>query len=253
MKPVFAALVLLALPLVVCGSVAAEQPAQHQGATSEPQHQNAADSAAKATPEDQLAETSNEAAGHGEAHDPHAQFKYSSSVKFLARKTGLSPDTIYWISVVLNFAIVAGAIAIVWKKKMPGAFRNRTSAIQKGLEEARRASEEARRRLGDIESRLSRLDAEIAGIESNAELQARQEEARLRAAVEEERQKILHSAEQEIARAANNARRELTAYAAELSVNLAEKKIKVDAATDAEILRDFVDQLGTDGARRRSS
>jgi F-type H+-transporting ATPase subunit b len=161
----------------------------------------------------------------------------------------MSPAAAYWVSVLLNFAVVAGIIAVFMKKKMPGAFRNRTSAIQKSLEEARRASEDANRRLSDIESRLARIDTEIAGIQANTERQAKEEEARLRAAVEEERVKILQSAEQGITSAVNNARRELKAYTAELSVSLAEKRINVDAATDAEIVRDFVEQLGTDGAR----
>jgi F-type H+-transporting ATPase subunit b len=227
----------------------APAPAQEQ-----PQHaERAADQVEQQpSPEQELAERSNEAAGREEEHDEHARFKYSPTVQFLARKTGMSPAAAYWVSVLLNFAVVAGIIAIFMKKKMPGAFRNRTSVIQKSLEEARRASEDANRRLSDIESRLSRIDSEIVGIQANTELQAKEEEARLRAAVEEERLKILQSAEQGITSAVNNARRELKAYAAELSVSLAEKRIKVDAATDAEIVRDFVEQLGTDGARGKA-
>ena len=56
-----------------------------------------------------------------------------------------------------------------------------------------------------------------------------------------------HGAEQEIASAAGSARRELRNYAAELAVSLAEKKIKVDSATDRELVRDFVGQLGRNG------
>ena len=201
----------------------------------------------------QLAETSNEAAGRGEEHDEHAQYKYSASVRYLAAKTGMSVEAAYWTSLLLNFAIIFGAIGFLVRKKAPGLFRDRTSAIQKGMEEARRASEDAQRRLSEIEGRLARLDSEIAGIESNAEAQARDEEARLRAAVEQERKNIVRSAEQEIARAASNARRELKIYTTELAVGLAEKKIKVDAATDAEILREFVDQLEADGGSRRNS
>ena len=54
-------------------------------------------------------------------------------------------------------------------------------------------------------------------------------------------------AESEIAAAAKSARRELRIYAAELAVELAKKEIKVDAQTDAALVRDFVSQLGKDG------
>lgn len=197
------------------------------------------------------AEGADAGAGHAEEHDAHAQFKYSSSVRYLAEKMGISVDAAYWASVLLNFAVIAGAIGYFARKKMPGAFRARTSAIQKGLEEARRASEDARRRLGEIEGRLARIDSEIAGLESNAEMQGREEEIRLRAAVEEERQKIVRSAEQEITRVTNNARRDLKNYTSKLAVSLAEKQMKVDAATDMEIVRDFVEQLDSNGAARR--
>jgi F-type H+-transporting ATPase subunit b len=239
-----ACILFLALSLRLSGAVEASAQ-QHDAKSAEEQKQPDV--------KHQLAEESSEAAPH-EEHDEHAKYKYSASVRYLAAKTGMSTEAAYWSSLLLNFAIVAGAIGFLVGKKAPGFFRNRTSAIQKGIEEARRASEDARRRLNDIEGRLARLDSEIAGIESNAETQAKDEEARLRAAVEEERKKIVRSAEQEIARAASNARRDLKNYTTELAVDLAEKKIKIDAATDAEILRDFVDQLETgNGTSRRNS
>ena len=90
--------------------------------------------------------------------DPTAQFKHSASVRLLSRITGLSTDNAYWLAVVLNFAIVVGAIWWFSKKNLPAMFRNRTASIQKFLEEARTASEDANKRLSEIESRLSRLD-----------------------------------------------------------------------------------------------
>ena len=109
----------------------------------------------------------------------------------------------------LNFAVIAGTIFYFWKKNLPGVFRNRTASIQQAMVEARKASEEANRRLAEIESRLSRLDSEIAGMRDAAEKEAAAEEARIKAAAEEDARKIVESAEQEIAAAAKLARREL--------------------------------------------
>ena len=91
----------------------------------------------------ELAKESREAAGE----DEQAQFKHSASVQMVAKLTGLSLDHAYWLCVVLNFAVVAGAVVYFSKKNLPGMFRNRTASIQKAMQEARKASEEANRRL----------------------------------------------------------------------------------------------------------
>ena len=57
----------------------------------------------------------------------------------------------------------------------------------------------------------------------------------------------METAEQEIAAAARQARTELRAYVSELAVALAEKRIEINAATDQELVRAFVDQLGKNG------
>ena len=185
--------------------------------------------------------------------DETAQFKHSSSVRWLARNTGLSQDGAYWLAVIINFAVVAGLIFWASKKNLPAVFRNRTASIQKQIAEARQASEDADRRLTDIESRLGRLDQEIAEMRSTAEKEAAAEEERIKAAAEEDARRIVESAEQEIAAAAKAARRELTAYAADLSVTLAAKQIKIDAPTDQALLRRFIKQLPNDGAPEKKN
>jgi F-type H+-transporting ATPase subunit b len=175
--------------------------------------------------------------------DEQAQFKHSKSVMWVAKVTGLSLERAYWLCVLINFAIIAGTIFYFSKKNLPALFSNRTATIQKALQEARQASEEANRRLGEIENRLSRLGAEIAGMKETAEKEAVAEEARIKAAAEEDARKIVESAEQEIAAAAKLARRELTTYAANLAVSLAARQIKVDTATDQALVRGFANEL----------
>ena len=126
----------------------------------------------------------------------------------------------------LNFAVIAGAIVYFSKKNLPGVFRDRTALIQKSMQEACQASEEANRRLAQIEARLSRLDTEIGGMRDAAEKEIVSEESRIKAAAEEDAADCGASTEQEIAAAAKTARRELTAYAANLAVSLAAKQIE---------------------------
>jgi F-type H+-transporting ATPase subunit b len=193
----------------------------------------------------QLGKEADEAAGE----DEQAQFKHSASVQWIAKVTGLSLDWTYRLCVVLNFAVIAGTLLYLSKKHLPGAFRGRTASIQKAMQEARQASEEAQRRLAEIENRLSRLDSEIAGMRDAAEKEAASEEARIKAAAEEDARKIVDSAEQEIAAAAKSARRELTAYAANLAVSLAAKQISVDTSTDQALVREFAQELSSKGPK----
>jgi F-type H+-transporting ATPase subunit b len=243
--------ILLALLTVACASVvsvrAQEQP---QPAASEP-NQAGSDSAQKSAqhpaqqaggPGRQLVHGSNEAAG--EEKDQFAEFKQSASVKGISRLTGLGLQQSYWLSLVLNFVIIAGAMIWAARKYLPGLFRDRTAAIQKAMQEARKASDEARARLAEIESRLMKLDSAIDAIRDSAEKEGAAEEARIKAAAEEEARKIVSAAEQEISAAAKAARRQLTAYAADLAVGLARKQIHVDAVTDQALVRNFAGQLG---------
>ena len=135
---------------------------------------------------------------------------------------------------------------MIWvgRKYLPVAFGARTAAIQKAMREAQKASDEARRRLAEIESRLMKLDGEIGMMRDAAEKEAGTEEARIQAAAQDDARKMVESAQQEIATAAKAARRELTAYAADLAVALAQKQIHVDAATDQALCAELRRGIG---------
>jgi len=194
-------------------------------------------------PGHQLVESSNEAAGEGK--DAMAEFKHSPSVRLISRWTHLGLEESYWLSMALNFAVIAGVLIWAGKKFLPGIFRDRTAAIQKGIAEAQKASAEAREKLGEIEARLAKLDVEIGMIRDAAEREGAAEEARIKAEAQEDARRIVAAAEQEIAAAAKAARRRLTAYAADLAVGLAQKRIQVDAATDKALVRNFAEELGS--------
>jgi F-type H+-transporting ATPase subunit b len=240
----------LACMMVTCANLvplrAQEQPAnpeQKESAPSQQKKPTIDESASQSYgPGRQLAHESNEAAGEGK--DEMAEFKESASVRMIGRLTGLNLQQSYWLSVVLNFVVIGALIVWAGFKYLPGMFRDRSAAIQKAMQEAQMASEEARRRLADIESRLMKLDGEIGMMRDAAEKEGAAEEVRIQAAADEDARKIVLSAEQEVAAAVKAARRQLTAYAADLAVGLARKQIHVDAATDQSLVRNFAGQLG---------
>ena len=78
---------------------------------------------------EQLARETREASG--EEKDETAEFKQSGSVRLVARLTGMSLEHAYWLSVLLNFVVIAALILWGGRKYLPGMFRDRTLAIQK--------------------------------------------------------------------------------------------------------------------------
>jgi len=235
---------------LLLGLLAVSGIAQEAGNSPEVRSQNASDQASEQKDSKkaerpgfgaQLAKETREAAGED---DENAQFKQSASVRWLSKFTGGNLQHAYWLAMLLNFAVIAGVVFWAGKKFLPGAFRARTAAIQRAMEEARRASEDANRRLSDIESRLARFGDEISSMKAAGDADLAAEEARIKAAAEEDARKIVSSAEQEIAAASKAARRDLTAYAADLAIALAKKQIHVDAGTDSNLVRNFADRLG---------
>ena len=219
-----------------------------ESANSNQELTHAANESAGRTPEE--SSVSNQAE---EPAEEEAAFKFSPAVRGIARLTGLSLESAYWVCVGINFGIVAVLIILAMKANLPAMFRGRTQEIQKGMEEARRSSEEAQRKLQEIESRLSRMSAEIGEMQKQAEAEAKVEELRIRASISEEKQKILDSAQHEVTQATSAARRDLQKYAVELAVAMAEKGIRVDTSEDKSLVEDFTEQLAIEARRNGSS
>jgi len=207
--------------------------AQEPGASKKSESAYAAD-AAKASEEEQ---------------DESAAFKHSASVKKLGSLLGLSTDRAATVFEVANFAILAALLGLFLAKALPKAFRDRNSAIQKDLADARTATEQASIRLGGVEARLAKLDGEIAAMRAQADKDAAADEHRILASVEEEKKKILAAAEQEIAAATVHARREIQKYAAELAIEQAARKLVISAETDRLLVQNFARRLGGDDSK----
>lgn len=181
-----------------------------------------------------------------EEHSDEEAFRHSASVKALGAKLGLDPEQAATAFTWVNFVVLALFVGWFLLKALPKAFRNRNASLEKHLVEAQTASQEANKRLESLEARLGKLDEQIATMRSQAEKDAQAEEQRMKASVEEEKQKILTSAEQEIATAAEQARRQIQQYAADLAIDRAAQKLVVTAETDRALVQDFARRLGND-------
>jgi F-type H+-transporting ATPase subunit b len=178
------------------------------------------------------------------------QYLKSPNVVALGKMLGLNPEQSAMAFTVGNFILLA--VGIVWLviKIVPKSLRDRSVAIQKDLADARTVTEEARARLSGVEERLSKLDIEIAAMRDHAEQDSVHAEQRIKAAVEDEKGKILAAAEQEIAAATSHAQKLLQQYAAEMAIDQAARKLVVSAETDRLLVQGFANRLTGDDSKK---
>ncbi len=181
-----------------------------------------------------------------EEKDENDAYRHSAMVKKIGGMMGMSVDAAATTFEIVNFAVLALALGFAAAKILPKTFRDRNSAIQKDLVDARTATEEASARLNSVEDRLAKLDGQIAEMRAQAEKDVAAEEQRARAAIETERGRILAAAEQEIASASMMAQRSLQKYAAELAIEQAARKLVVSAETDRLLVQGFARRLTGD-------
>jgi len=156
-------------------------------------------------------------------------------------ESGLRDGIFKWI----NFLALFGLLGYLLRKPMAGFLAGRTQAIQKALEEGRRARQEAAGCLQEISQRLARIEWEIAELKKAAAGEADAERKRLLAAARAENERILALAEQEIRALAKSARAELKSYVAALAVELAEQRIRTRLTPErqAALLREYAVNL----------
>jgi F-type H+-transporting ATPase subunit b len=188
--------------------------------------------------------SSNPASGHQTVLSETDQYRMSAPVVKLGALLGMKPETAANVFTIFNILILAGGIGYGLLKVLPKTFRNRSTAIQKDLVDARTATEEATARLSSVEDRLSKLDDQIAAMRAQAEADAARDEQRILASVEDEKNKILAAADAEIQSATVLARREIQKYAAELAIEQAARKLVVTAETDRLLVESFAHKLG---------
>lgn len=197
-----------------------------------------ADSGQGATPA-----ANSKAAAEGE-QDETAEYRHSTMVAKIGGMMGMSPDQAATTFEIVNFVVLALLVGGFLLKALPKVFRDRTSALQKHLVDARAAQEQATARMSSIEDRLGQLDGQIDRLRADAEQATAADELRIRAAVEDEKQKIVAAAEAEIVAAGLHAQRELQRHAAELAIDQAARRLVISAETDRRLVQDFARKLG---------
>jgi F-type H+-transporting ATPase subunit b len=178
-----------------------------------------------------------------EPKDEDDAYRHSPMVTKMGSFIGMNPEQASTAFTISNLVILLAGVGYLLFKNLPKTFKSRSASIQKQIVDARVATQDAQTRLTSVEERLSKLDEQIAAMLKQAEADAAREEERLRAAIEEEKARILSSAELEIKSSTLNARRELQKYAAELAVDQAARKLVVTPEADRFLIEGFAERL----------
>src|SRR5260370_32954780 len=89
--------------------------------------------------------------------DENDAYLHSPSVRKLGAMVGLNAEQAATAFTVANFLVLAALVGWFLLKTLPKTFRDRNTAIQKDLIDARPATHEASARLTTVAKRLSRL------------------------------------------------------------------------------------------------
>jgi F-type H+-transporting ATPase subunit b len=189
------------------------------------------------------AKTTQPAADSTEQETGEDVYRHSGSVKLLASWLHLDKETAARLFEYLNFAVLAGAVLFALLKFLPKTFRANREDIQHRLVEARTATQQANDRMAAIEQRLARLDEEIAAIAKQAEKDSVEDEARIKASIETERERIVEAVSRDIAAASSAAQRDLKRFAAELAVDRATQRIALSEDDDRALVQEFSQSL----------
>jgi F-type H+-transporting ATPase subunit b len=174
-------------------------------------------------------------------------YRHSASVKKMGGWFHMDKEQAAETFEYFNFALLAGAVLYGLAKVLPKTFRANRKAIQHKLEDARTATQDANERLAAIEKKLGGLWEEIAAISKQAEKDSADDEARIKASIEEERKRIVAAAGKDIAAASSAAQRDLKRFAADLAVERATQKLALTENDDRALMQEFVSTLGRNG------
>jgi len=177
------------------------------------------------------------------------QFRHSSLVKSAAKVLHMSVEGTARTFEVINFAIILLVLGIPLYRFMPKYLRGRAEKVRTDIELARKTTEDAQSRLSAVEAKLASLDQEIAKFRNELEHESAQDEARIKAALEEERCRIVAAAEQEIGMVAAQARRSLRHFAADLAIDQAARQMVLTPETDRALIAEFLGDVAMTGKK----
>ena len=135
----------------------------------------------------------------------------------------------------LNFAILVGALAYFLRAPFAAYLASRSTEIRQDLVTAAEMRTAATAQLAEIDRKMQALPAELEALRKQGADDVTAEQGRIAQAAHDERARLLDQTRREIEMRLRIARRELTEHAAQLSVQVAEQRIRRSITPDDQI------------------
>jgi F-type H+-transporting ATPase subunit b len=152
-------------------------------------------------------------------------------------------DPMDFVWKIVNFSILVFVLVKFGRKPIAGFLKARTEGIKKSLDEAREAKELAQQALDEVKEKLKNKDREMEEIISSAKASGEKERERIIEEAGRMSEKLIEQTRANIDFELKQAREAIKAEAAEIAMELAEKKIK-EKLTEEDRKRLFEEALG---------
>ena len=164
-----------------------------------------------------------------------------------AGKTEESGPSHEFLFEIINFALLAGFLAYLYRKRGRAFFNERSKTIRSSLEEGRRALEKSQARLTEAEKKLAGLEDEVKALRKQAEADIENEQARMRQAAKDEARRIDEFAKARIQAATNAAKLELKDYVVGRALEQARNTIRqrMDETNRERLVGYFLEDLSS--------
>jgi F-type H+-transporting ATPase subunit b len=152
---------------------------------------------------------------------------------------------------VLNLALLIAVLVYFARRPVQEFLARRRSGIQQDLEGSAKLLAEAVQRLAEWKDRAARLDAELAEIRETSRRLAEQEREAILAQARSSAERIRRDATAAVDQELQRARKQLSAEAAELAVELAGRMLRENVRDEDErrLFDELVAQLESGGTR----
>lgn len=152
-----------------------------------------------------------------------------------------------WITLtrLLNFLILVGGLGYLLKTPLANYLVRRGAQISRDLVEAEQLRASAGEQIARIERRLELLPSELEALRTRGAEEIAAEEARIQAAAEAERERLVEQTRREIDQQVRVARQALMSEAADLAVGAAAERIRRELTPEGQLrlVNRYADQV----------
>ena len=127
-----------------------------------------------------------------------------------------------------NLLLLGGFIAFLLRKPLKAFFAGRRQSIRDELRTSAEAYEKALADKKALEEKVRHIDDDLARIREEAKKEAEADRERVRLQTAKDAERLLENARREIENLTRSAQKQLREYAAELTVDVAEKKVRAE-------------------------